>query len=200
MTTLIDKFRSGLKLQALLIQYLCFTVHPNPSGYAQDNTRQAMKLENMHQSAVANPSGFTNGGSSVHQSMQPSVGVSGLSMRNDVPSSLLMAQNSNMGLTQGMNGEGMIKPESRYVEEPSFMYNAANNVLGRHPAMADVPIPSFIGEESNPKPVNDPIVDPDTSSFGFLGQIPRNFSLSDLTADFSISSGFSLFLSLCCVQ
>ncbi|KAJ0455880.1 putative angiotensin-converting enzyme 2 [Helianthus annuus] len=55
--------------------------------------------------------------------------------------------------------------------------------------MPEVPVASFTGEESNAKTVNEPIVDPDALSFGFLGQIPRNFSLSHLTADFNISSG-----------
>ncbi|KAF5764740.1 putative angiotensin-converting enzyme 2 [Helianthus annuus] len=54
--------------------------------------------------------------------------------------------------------------------------------------MPEVPVASFTGEESNAKTVNEPIVDPDALSFGFLGQIPRNFSLSHLTADFNISS------------
>ncbi|KAL4587435.1 hypothetical protein LXL04_000306 [Taraxacum kok-saghyz] len=102
---------------------------------------------------------LSNNGSTLHPCMQPS-------RRDDVSSNLLMSQNSNMGvMVQGMNGNGdgnhgMIKSET-------------------------AAIPSFIGEEeSNPKPN----VDPDSSSYGFLGQIPRNFSLSDLTADFSISS------------
>ncbi|KAI3526885.1 hypothetical protein L1887_06151 [Cichorium endivia] len=47
----------------------------------------------------------------------------------------------------------------------SFIYNSVNNVLERHPVMADVPTPP-----------------------SFIGQIPRNFCLSHLTADFSISS------------
>lgn len=151
-----------------------------------------MKLENMHQSTVANlPNGLTNGGPSLQHCMQSGVSMSSLPRRDDVSQNLLMSQNSNMGLMQGMNGEGMIKSESDYADQPSFMYNPVNNVP---PAMAEVHIPSFIGEESNPKPVNQPIVEPDTSSYGFLGQIPRNFSLSDLTADFNISSGY---LSLC---
>lgn len=98
--------------------------------------------------------------------------------------SVLMTQNSNMGIMQGM------KSESGYTDASSFLYNPSNNVEERHSVMTDVhvPIPSFVTEESNPKHVivNESM---DSSSFGFLGQIPRSFSLSDLTADFSISSG-----------
>ncbi|XP_071720529.1 uncharacterized protein [Rutidosis leptorrhynchoides] len=201
----IIRFNNLLKMQAELMRQISLPtagvsvpnpngsqvpfLHQNPSSYAQDNTREAMKLENIHQSTVVNPGGFINGVPSGHPSMHYGVGMSGLSIRNDVPPSLIMGQNSNMGLMQSMNGEGLIKPESHYTQEPSFMYNnAANNVLGRHTLMTDAPVNSFVGEELNPKPVNESIVDQDTSSFGFLGQIPRNFSLSDLTADFSISS------------
>ncbi|KAI3811749.1 hypothetical protein L1987_21478 [Smallanthus sonchifolius] len=160
-------------------------IHQNSSCYTPDNT-QAMKLENMHQSTAAKlPGGLTNGGSSLQSCMQSGVGMP---RRDDVSPNLLMNQNSNMGIMHGMNGEGIIKSESGYAEEHSFMFNPANNVLERHHVMPEVPISSFIGEESNSKPVNEPIVDPGAPSFGFLGQIPRNFSLSDLTADFSISS------------
>ncbi|KAK1427059.1 hypothetical protein QVD17_15742 [Tagetes erecta] len=164
-------------------------MHQNSSCYTPDNT-QATKLESLHQSAAAKlPGGLTNGGSLLQPIMQSGVVMPSLSRRDDVPPNLLMNQNSNMGIMHGMNGEGIIKSESGYAEEPSFMFNPANNVLERHTVMPEVPpIPSFIGEEPNPKPVNEPIVDPDAPSFGFLGQIPRNFSLSDLTADFSISS------------
>ncbi|XP_071690749.1 uncharacterized protein [Rutidosis leptorrhynchoides] len=182
----IIRFNELLETQAKLMKKIppptASASVPTPNGsqlplcYSEDKTRQVMKLENMHQSVVANPSGFINSGPLVHPGMQSGVG--------------LMVHDSNMGLVQGRNGDETIKPEFCYAEEPSLMYNAPNNVVVRHPAGASAPIPSFVGEESNFKPVNEPIVDPDTSSssFGFLGRIPRNFSLSDLTADFSISS------------
>ncbi|CAH1418475.1 unnamed protein product [Lactuca virosa] len=119
----------------------------------------------------------------MHQ-MSTSVPVSN---RSHVP---LLHQNPSCytqdNTTQTQQG---MKSESGYTDASSFLYNPANNVEERHPVMADVhvPIPSFISEESNPKHVivNESM---DSSSFGFLGQIPRSFSLSDLTADFSISS------------
>ncbi|XP_076925528.1 uncharacterized protein LOC143588398 [Bidens hawaiensis] len=131
----------------------------NSSCYTLDNNTQPMKLENMHKSAAAKLPG------GLHPCMQI----------DDVAPNMLMNQNSNMGIMHGMNNEGIIKSESGYVEDPSFMFNPANNV-------------NFIAQESNVKPVNEAVVDPNASSFGFLGQIPRNFSLSDLTADFSVSS------------
>nr|XP_043612122.1 uncharacterized protein LOC122583810 isoform X2 [Erigeron canadensis] len=190
----ILKFNKLLQTQAELMSQLSTASGPasvpisNGSHAPLYNTGQAMKPDNMHQSTVSKlPSGLTNGGPSAHPFMQSGAGMSGLPRRDDVSPNPLMAQNPNMGLMQGMDTEGMNKSKSGYAE-PSFMYNAANNALERQPAMAEVPIPSFMGEESNPKPVNESVVDLDTSSYGFLGQIPRNFSLSDLTADFSISS------------
>ncbi|XP_076958428.1 uncharacterized protein LOC143634157 [Bidens hawaiensis] len=131
----------------------------NSSCYTLDSNTQPMKLENMQKSATAKLPG------GLHPCMQ----------MDGVAPNMLMNQNSNMGIMHGMNNEGIIKSESGYVEDPSFMFNPANNV-------------NFIAEESNVKPVTEPVVDPNASSFGFLGQIPRNFSLSDLTADFSVSS------------
>ncbi|KAL7602399.1 hypothetical protein Lser_V15G26220 [Lactuca serriola] len=172
----IMKFNKLLQTQADLMHQMSTSVpvsngshlpllHQNPSCYSQDNntttnnnnntqTQQGMKLENMNM-------------------QQSTVGQL----------SVLMTQNSNMGIMQGM------KSESGYTDASSFLYNPSNNVEERHSVMTDVhvPIPSFITEESNPKHVivNESM---DSSSFGFLGQIPRSFSLSDLTADFSISS------------
>ncbi|CAI9287676.1 unnamed protein product [Lactuca saligna] len=167
----IMKFNKLLQAQADLMHQMSTSVpvsngshvpllHQNPSCYSQDNnnnntqTQQGMKVENMN----------------MNMNMQQST-VGQLSV--------LMTQNSNMGIMQGM------KSESGYTDvdtdASSFLYNPANNVVERHP------IPSFISEESNQKHVivNESM---DASLFGFLGQIPRSFSLSDLTADFSISS------------
>ncbi|PWA67233.1 hypothetical protein CTI12_AA321140 [Artemisia annua] len=104
--------------------------------------------------------GFHNTLYNMVQAMQSAGGMSGLSRRDDISQNLLMPQNSSMGLMQGMNGGGVSKSESGYPGEPTMLQTM---------------------------PVNELIVEPDTSSFGFLGPIPRNFSLSDLTADFSIS-------------
>ncbi|KAL8260557.1 hypothetical protein R6Q59_028510 [Mikania micrantha] len=176
----ILKFNKLLQTQAELMSQ----ISPATSAASvaiSNGSHVPLMNQNMHQSTAAKlPGGLTNGGSSLHPCMQSG---------GDVPPNLLMNQNSSMGIMHGLNGEGIIKAESSYSEESSFMFNPANNVLERHPVMPAVPIPSFIGEESTPKPVNDPIVDTGAPSFGFLGQIPRNFSLSDLTADFSISSG-----------
>ena len=58
--------------------------------------------------------------------------------------------------------------------------------------MGDAFVLSFSSVESNTQPLNEPLLDADTTSFGFLGEMPQNFGFSDLTADFTNSSGTCL--------
>ena len=123
---------------------------------------------------------------------------------------MLSTQNSNIGLMQGVNGGiiksevgGMIKPEvggiiksevggiikSEVGFSSSNPYMFDNNVLEARQSIGEASVPPFNGVDSNTQTLNESLLDPETSSFGFLGHIPRNFSLSDLTNDFSQSSG-----------
>lgn len=165
-----------------------------------------MKQEYMHQSIGSSLPAFTNGGSSLHPSMQTSIDMSAHARRIDVSPHMLLAQSSNMGMIPGMNG-GIMKPETGFAGTSPFVYGANGDVLETHPAIGNPSVSSLIGIESNSQTPNETTLDVDTSSFGFLGQIPRNFSLSDLTANFSssgwlsislsLSLSFSFFLSLC---
>ncbi|PHU21170.1 hypothetical protein BC332_06277 [Capsicum chinense] len=58
--------------------------------------------------------------------------------------------------------------------------------------MGDASVLSFSSVESNTQPLNEPLLDADTTSFGFLGEMPQNFGFSDLTADFTNSSGIKM--------
>ncbi|KAM3327529.1 hypothetical protein P3S68_033936 [Capsicum galapagoense] len=58
--------------------------------------------------------------------------------------------------------------------------------------MGDASVSSFSSVESNTQPLNEPLLDADTISFGFLGEMPQNFGFSDLTADFTKSSGVKM--------
>lgn len=178
-----------------------------------------MKPENMHHVVGSClPNAFTNGGSSMHTGMHNAVEMSAHAGRLDAPQNMLSTQNSNMGLMQGINGGiiksevggmiksevgrmikpevgGVIKSEVGYSSSSPYLFGADNNVLEGRPNIGDASVSHFSTVDSNSQALNDSLLDMDTSSFGFLGQIPRNFSLSDLTADFSQSSGTSrLFL------
>ncbi|KAF3623223.1 putative BTB/POZ domain-containing protein-like [Capsicum annuum] len=79
-----------------------------------------------------------------------------------------------------------IPSQSRKIDVPPNIY------LESRSAMGDASILSFSSVESNTQPLNEPLMDADTTSFGFLGEMPQNFGFSDLTADFTNSSGTCL--------
>ncbi|PHU06224.1 hypothetical protein BC332_27046 [Capsicum chinense] len=58
--------------------------------------------------------------------------------------------------------------------------------------MGDASVSSFSSVESNTQPLNEPLLDDDTTSFGFLGEMPQSFGFSDLTVDFTNSSATCL--------
>lgn len=77
-----------------------------------------------------------------------------------------------------------------YADHSSFTYKVDGSALESRPSNGDSSVATLGDMESNSDRVNEKPPDADASSFGFLGQIPRNFSLSDLTADFSHSFGW----------
>ncbi|XWS65335.1 hypothetical protein CRYUN_Cryun05aG0103900 [Craigia yunnanensis] len=157
----------------------------NSSCYAPENTGQPFKQENMHHSMGSSLHNvFTNGSSSLHAGMHAPIELPTHASRIDAPVAMLSTQSSNMGLMQGINGK-MIKSEAGYSGSSAYMFGAESNVLEARPTIGDT---SFSTVESSTQPLNEPLLDADISSFGILGQIPRIFSFSDLTADFSQSS------------
>ncbi|XP_022766587.1 uncharacterized protein LOC111311458 isoform X2 [Durio zibethinus] len=157
----------------------------NSYCYGPENTGQVLKQENMHHlmgSGLTNL--FTNGSLSFPTGMHAPIELPTRASRIDAPPAMVSTQNSNMGLMQGINGK-MIKSEAGYSGSSAYMFGAENNVLEARPTIGDT---SFSSVESTTQPLNEPPLDVDISSFGFLGQIHSNFSFSDLTADFSQSS------------
>lgn len=136
---------------------------------------------------------FMNGRASLHTGVPSAMEMSAHVNRIDAPANMISSQNSNMALMQGVNG-GMIKTGNGYSGVSPCMFVAESNVLEARSTIGDVSVASFNSVESTSQPLNESLLDADNSSFGFLGQIPRNFSLSDLTADFSQSSGLWFFL------
>lgn len=150
-------------------------MHHNAAYYGPEQTQSVSSLSNA----------YSNGDSSHHPCMQTSVDISSHAIRMDSSSNMSLVQSSNVGMIQGMNG-GMLKAEAGYAGTTSpFLFVGANGsgVPEMRSAIGDPSVSSFSSVESNSQPPNETMLDPDT--FGFLGQIPRNFSFSDLTADFS---------------
>ncbi|KAL5577248.1 hypothetical protein UlMin_018947 [Ulmus minor] len=173
----------------------------NSACYAPEQVGPALKPKNMHHVGSSLPNAFANGGSLLHTGIHNVVEMSAHAGRIDATQNMLSTQNSNIGLMQGVNG-GIIKPEvgeiikldvggiikSEVGFSSSNPYMFDNNVLGARQSIGEAFVPPFNGVESNTQTLNESHLNPETFSFGFLGHIPRNFSLSDLTNDFSQSS------------
>jgi hypothetical protein len=155
-------------------QSMCFLPDATPSGMQDTSLRNG------------GSSGIVNGASSSDQFIYTGKVVHGLPSGMDASASLLAAHNSTVGQFNGHNGT-TIKTESGYSGNSDFGFGNDNVFLEQ--SVGDVSGGSFSSPELNGQPLNEPILDMDSSSFGFLSQIPRNFSFSDLTEDFSQSAG-----------
>lgn len=164
--------------------YHILTVAQNSTFQATEHAGPNMKLGNMHQTINGNlPHLYTNGASSVQSYAQAAMDVSAHARSIDASPNMLLPRNANLGMMLGPN-EGMIK---------SAGYSGKNGgegiLLQASPGIGNPSLPNFSNVEPSVQPVNEDPWGADTSSFGFLGKIPRNFSFSDLTADFPDSSG-----------
>lgn len=138
---------------------------------------------------------FHNCGSAIQSCVQGTVDGPIHSRKIDVSPNLFLSQNSNVGLSQMMNGKN-VKTEAGYAGSSPFAFSPPSNYLESRPLMGDASVSSFSSVDSNAQHLNDTLLDGDTSSFGFLAQIPQSFP--ELAADFTTSSGLiSLSLSLC---
>ncbi|KAL0418048.1 UNVERIFIED_CONTAM: hypothetical protein Sradi_1218300 [Sesamum radiatum] len=151
--------------------------HISTSSAAQ-NVR-ILKTEDIQQANV-----FQNCRPAVPSCLQGTVNGSVHSRKIDVSPNLFLSQNSNMGLAQTMNGK-IVKTEGGYAGSSPFDFSPPSNYLESRPLMGDASVSSFSSVDSNAQHLNDAILDGDTSSFGFLPQIPQSFGLPDLTADFT---------------
>ncbi|XP_056844224.1 uncharacterized protein LOC130496286 isoform X1 [Raphanus sativus] len=163
-------------------------------GYASEHTDQSLKSIS---SSLSNA--YLNGSSTLNtNNVASSVNISTHGRRVDAspPPNILSSSQTTTNMPvmmHGMNGGGgggIIKSETAFTNNPasSFMYGGGGerNVLEGHSTVrGDTSIPSF---GNNQQPLSETVLDAEAATFGFLGQIPRNFSLSDLTADFSQSS------------
>ncbi|XP_071911663.1 uncharacterized protein [Coffea arabica] len=170
----ISRFNELLERQVELMSQIC------PTGIASIPMSNGSQIPSMNHNTVC-------------PAPEHTVGICKTeTMHQDVSTSLHHTyDNGASSLPQGMNG-GVIKSEAGYAGNTPFMFGPNGNVLEPRPAVGDVSLSSYNNTESNAQPLNRAILDPETTPFGFLGQIPRNFSLSDLTADFSNSSDIIL--------
>ncbi|XP_070016104.1 uncharacterized protein [Nicotiana sylvestris] len=162
-------------------------IHQNLACRAVENVGYTSKAEHMHESIPTSlPNTFSNCSSAVLSCMQTADDASAQSRKINVTPNILSAQTSNMGMRRTLEGK-IIKTEPNYANNSHFNIGAHSSFLESHSALGGASISSVNSMQSNSQPLNRH-PDADTTSFGFLGEIPQNFGLSDLSADFSNSS------------
>ncbi|XP_051140970.1 uncharacterized protein LOC127258211 isoform X2 [Andrographis paniculata] len=159
----------------------------NSAFQAPQPTGPLVKQETLHQAMNIMPNVYTNGASSLQAHAQIPVNMSGHVGRMDVTGNMLLSQNSNVGMMQGVNGV-MVKQEGSFTGDSPFMFGADNAFPEPRNSIGEPSVSPFGSTEAGSGTMNGAMLDPEANSYGFLGQIPRNFSLSDLTADFSNST------------
>ncbi|KAL6603523.1 hypothetical protein ACP70R_043884 [Stipagrostis hirtigluma subsp. patula] len=131
-------------------------------------------------------SGTLNGTPSGDQLLYSGKDMHGIHNGTDASSSMQSVQNASPVLFGVDNGTA-IKTESGYSSNADFAF-CGNTFLESCQSMGDASGGSFSSSELNGQPLNDSILDIESSSFGFLSQIPQNFIFSDLGEDFSQSA------------
>lgn len=160
----------------LTISSLYFLVQQLPLGFPP-----APRADQSHCSII--PSNVINGGLSSHQGIEVANGSSMSAERINMSTGMLPVQNQNeqMNLLQGMNGTA-IKPEPGFSNNTEFPFCPDGNFLEERTNIVDPPGSSFGCTELIDPTITEPLMGTaDPNSYGFLSQIPRNFSFSDLT-------------------
>ncbi|CAN6162795.1 unnamed protein product [Urochloa humidicola] len=134
-------------------------------------------------------SGLINGTPSGDQLLNAGKDLHGLHSGIDASTSLQSDQNATAVLFGDNGTSATIKTESGYSSNADFAF-CGNNFLESCQSIGDASGGgSFSSSELNGQPLNDSILDMESSSFSFLNQIPQSFIFSDLAEDFSQSAG-----------
>ncbi|CAD6335469.1 unnamed protein product [Miscanthus lutarioriparius] len=168
----------------LLKQNPCFLPETAPGSAMPDGI--------MHNGSS---SGIINGTPSGNQLLNASKDLHGLHNGIDASASLQSDQNATAVL-YGVDNEtsATIKTESCYSSNADFAF-CGNTFLESCQSIGDASGGgSFSSSELNGQPLNDSILDMESSSFSFLNQMPQNFIFSDLADDFNQSAEITPFL------
>lgn len=201
-------FNELLKRQVELMQKVCSpgvasvplsngssssTLQQTPPCYLSDHASTSSRPSNMFCNGGSS-NVVTNSATSANQSIQlANRDASIIGARTSATPSLLSTHNSQMERSNGVNGiNGMtgtngidgasVKSEPSYSSSSDFTFGADHSFLDMHTPLGVEPNATFNG------PLSEPLLDMESPSFGFLSQIPRNFSFSDLTDDFTQSA------------
>ncbi|XP_047261690.1 uncharacterized protein LOC124895298, partial [Capsicum annuum] len=132
--------------------------HQNSTCGAAENIGTATKTNGIMHEPVRDdrPNAFSNNISSVLSCIQTAVDIPSQSRKIDVPPNIYLESRSAMG-------------------DASVSSFSSVDYLESRSAMGDASVSSFSSVESNTQPLNEPLLDADTTSFGFLGEMPQNF-------------------------
>lgn len=125
-----------------------------------------------------------NGGACFSETVHTSEGNSISSGRMDITSGMPPVLHSHSGISP--KRELPIQGGSGFSNNSRFSFSAIGNPTDMPSTAMDVSVPSFNSNEAQIQSEERPLQE--SSAYALLGQIPRNFSLSDLTADFSHAS------------
>ena len=129
------------------------------------------------------------GGACFPETVHTSEGNSISSGRMEITSGIPPVLHAHSGISP--KRELAIQGASGFSNNSRFSFSIGNPA-DMPTTVMDVSAPSFNSNEAHPQSEVRPLQETSTScqkdSLGFLGQIPRNFSLSDLTADFPHAS------------
>jgi hypothetical protein len=165
-------------LLVLVKQNSCFLPETAPGSAVPDGI--------MHNGSS---SGIINGTPASDQLLNAGKDLHGLHNGIDASTSLQSDQNATAVLFGDNGASATIKTESGYSSNTDFAF-CGNTFLESCQSIGDASGGgSFSSSELNGQPLNDSILDMESSSFSFLNQIPQNFIFSDLAEDFSQSAG-----------
>ncbi|RRT58125.1 hypothetical protein B296_00012083 [Ensete ventricosum] len=154
-----------------------------PSSYMPQHASTSSRPDGMFYNGDFS-SALVNGRSSEHQGNYLGSDSSIVAGITHASTSVFSVHNSNMGRISGMS-ETIIKSEPNYLNNSEFPFVNDSIILEAHQPLGDASAGSFRNSELTGQPANSTLLDVDTPSLGFISQIPRNFSFSDLSHDFT---------------
>ncbi|XP_057828147.1 uncharacterized protein LOC131039413 isoform X4 [Cryptomeria japonica] len=166
-------------------------VKHTPIGYhSQQPVISMQRIHNMGCNLVPSNPSLVNGGACLPNTVQSSDDNSISSGRMEISSGVPPMLHGHPGIPPG--NDLAIQPGPGFSNNARFSYSGVSNSTDTHGTVMDVSVSDFNSNETHQQSGVGFPQDTNTANqkdpLGFLGQIPRNFSLSDLTADFSHTS------------
>ncbi|XP_042420958.1 uncharacterized protein LOC122014949 isoform X2 [Zingiber officinale] len=158
------------------------SMHQPPLCYIPQHTSTSAQLDGMICDGGF-PNAIMNGRPSQQEGIYLDNDSSILAESMNPSMSMLSSHDSNTAGIRGMH-RTLVKSEPNYLNNSEFPFSNDSSILDTHQSIGDASVGSFSSSELTGQPLNDTLLDIDTSTLGF-SHIPRNFSFSDLTDDFA---------------